>query len=254
MPLQSIGRDVLAATRWLFTSRERTNFTYPVSEISLLQLSHTISLVTGASPCEVRSYFDELRDDRALVDHIISHARSGSCRAFSDARADFGRRFGWYAIARIIRPAVVVETGVDKGLGSAVLAAALLRNGSGRLYCTELNRSKGHLLSGRYAEVGKILYGDSIETLERFSHKIDLFVSDSDHSPDYEYRELQAVARGLSDHAIIIADNAHVTDSARRFSEERQRRFVFWREQPENHWYRGGGIGLSYPDHVTIRQ
>jgi predicted O-methyltransferase YrrM len=146
-----------------------------------------------------------------------------------------------------MKPKVIIETGVDKGLGSVVLASALLRNGSGRLYGTDINPEGGKLLTGKYAEVGEILYGDSIETLRRFPHAIDLFINDSDHSADYEYREYQTVAEKLSQHAVIIADNAHVTDCARRFSEETGRRFVFWREEPENHWYRGAGIGLSYP-------
>jgi predicted O-methyltransferase YrrM len=206
-----------------------------------------ISLVTGASPQEVRAYFAELSEDRELAEHIVNDARAGPYRAFCDPRADFGRRMGWYAIARSTKPRVVVETGVDKGLGSVVLAAALLRNGAGRLYCTELKKGKGHLLSGRYARVGEILFGDSIESLSGFPHKIDLFVSDSDHSCDYECREYRAVAGKLSNHGIIVADNAHVTDCALQFSEATGRRFIFWREQPEKHWYRGGGIGLSYP-------
>lgn len=233
--------------RWLFTSREDTNLTYPVTDLSLRNLSHMIALVTGASPEQVRSYFDELRADEELARHVIDGTRNGPYRAVSDARADYGRRMGWYALARIIKPRVVVETGVDKGLGSVVLAAALLRNGSGRLYCTELHREQGKLLSGKYAEAGEILYGDSIETLERFPHRIDLFVNDSDHSADYEYREYRTIADKLSDRAIIVADNAHHTDCAQRFSEETGRRFIFWREQPEGHWYRGAGIGLSYP-------
>ena len=39
----------------------------------------------------------------------------------------YGRRLGWYALVRALKPRTVVETGADKGLGSCVLAALRLR-------------------------------------------------------------------------------------------------------------------------------
>ena len=35
---------------------------------------------------------------------------------------------GWYSLIRATRPKIVIETGVDRGLGTAVIAAALKRN------------------------------------------------------------------------------------------------------------------------------
>jgi predicted O-methyltransferase YrrM len=151
-----------------------------------------------------------------------------------------------------MKPKVVVETGVDKGLGSVVLCAALLRNRNdgepGRYYGTDLNPAAGYLLSGKYAETGEILYGDSIESLRALGDPIDLFINDSDHSAEYEAAEYETIKDNLSPSAVILGDNSHVTDKLFQFSRHNGRQFIFWEEEPINHWYPGGGIGFSFPN------
>jgi hypothetical protein len=82
---------------------------------------------------------------------------------------------------RVLKPKIVVETGVDHGVGSCVLASALLRNIAeghlGKYYGTEIRREAGHLFCGKYATAGEILYDDSIVSLKKIPEKIDLFVN-----------------------------------------------------------------------------
>ena len=56
------------------------------------------------------------------------------------------------------KPALVVEMGVDHGVGSCIISAALLRNieegFEGRYSGTEINPFAGMLLSDKYATVG----------------------------------------------------------------------------------------------------
>jgi hypothetical protein len=73
-----------------------------------------------------------------------------------------------------------------------------------------------------------------------------LFINDSDHSAEYEGREYRVIAPKLSAQAIIVGDNAHVTDELMKFSREIDRQFLFLREEPVNHWYLGAGIGRSF--------
>ncbi|MGH8488547.1 MAG: class I SAM-dependent methyltransferase [Gammaproteobacteria bacterium] len=88
----------------------------------------------------------------------------------------------------------MVETGVDKGLGSCVLAA-LLRHAAegfpGRYYGTDINPAAGGLFCGEYARTGRILYGDSVRSLAQLDEPIDFFINDSDHSADYEALEIR---------------------------------------------------------------
>jgi hypothetical protein len=148
----------------------------------------------------------------------------------------------------------VVETGVDKGLGSCVLTSALIRNAQegvpGFYYGTDINRSAGYMLSGIYRHYGEILYGDSIESLGAFNERIDMFISDSDHSAEYEEKEYQTIANQLSENAIILSDNSHCTGKLLDFALATNRRFVFFQEQPVNHWYPGAGIGIAFSARV----
>lgn len=235
---------------WLIKSREETNFTYEISPRNVLHLGHMLAVVLVRPVGEVQAYLDEALGDRQLADHVIETTRASANRAYSDETCYFGRRLGWYAAVRAVKPKVVVETGVDKGLGAVLLCAALRRNAAdgatGRYIGTDINPSAGYLLNGDYAKFGTIVYGDSIMTLRGDRGEIGVFISDSDHAPDYEYQEYSAVRDRLSDRAVIIADNAHSSDALMRFATETGRKFLFFHEEPTEHWYPGGGIGFAY--------
>lgn len=135
----------------------------------------------------------------------------------------------------------VVETGVDKGLGPCVLIRALMKNKEdgyeGYYYGTDIDRDDGYLLASEQKEFGKVLYGDSIESLKRLNKGIDIFINDTDHSSEYEANEYLTVETKLSKSAIVLGDNSHVTDKLLEFSLKTGRHFIFFQEKPLNHWY-----------------
>ena len=248
-----VARLAGAAAQWLVTGRENTNHTYDLTPLNQLYLAHTLALVTGKSLAEIQSYIAEPAADTALLNHIaaVRASHAPPLRATAEPVARFGRRLGWYTLARALKPKTVIETGVDKGLGGVLLCAALLRNAAegrpGHYFGTDLRNDAGYLVSGVYASVGKILYGDSLASLAGLDQPVDIFINDSDHDPAYEAREYQAIAHLLHKRSVILSDNAHSTDALARFAEENGRKFIFFREQPQNHWYPGAGIGIAFP-------
>lgn len=236
--------------RWGFTSNENTNFTYHLTQSNLKSLAHTLSVVTKLDYRTLMGYMEEIESNHLLKQKIVAIIDNTEAGKFADKEVRFGRRIGWYAIARAIKPKVIVETGVDKGLGSVVLCEALAKNKEegfdGRYYGTDINPKAGYLMHGMKKENGEILYGDSIKSLTNFGQKIDLFINDSDHSSDYEYQEYLAIMPLISSKTIILGDNSHITDKLASFSLETNRKFLLFREKPLNHWYPGGGIGISY--------
>ncbi|GAB3894967.1 class I SAM-dependent methyltransferase [Spirosoma agri] len=236
--------------RWGVNSREDTNFTYELTDDNLLYLAHTVAVVANVKPETVLTYINEARNDVALRDYILEKTRTSSYRRVADLRVEFGRRLGWYALVRLLKPGVVIETGVDKGLGAVLLCSALLRNRAegkpGRYYGTDIAPKAGYLLDGPYKEVGQVLYGDSLTSLRAFSEPIDLFINDSDHSSQYEHDEYRVVLPKLSAAGILLSDNAHETGVLARLSLEVGRKFVYYQEVPKDHWYPGAGIGFSY--------
>jgi len=234
--------------KWVYLDTETSNFYYKLTELNRDHLAQLISSITDIGHKKIIEYFGELEGDTKLRKHlenVLSSTHYGS-----DIQIEYGRRLGWYAFVRVLKPKVVVETGVDHGVGSCVITSALLRNIAegyeGNYYGTEIRPEAGQLFCGNYASTGKIFYGDSIITLEKFDKEIDLFVNDSDHSGEYEYLEYLTIAEKLSEKAIILGDNSHVTDSLSRFSREQNRKFIFFSEKPESHWYPGAGIGVSF--------
>lgn len=226
---------------------EAHNFTYDLKDRNLRYLAETVACATGHPPAEIEDYINEGVSDDALRAHVLSDSKMPA----RHLESPFGRRLGWYAVARTIKPKVIVETGVERGHGAVMLCAALMRNAAeghpGRYFGTDIDPKAGRLLSGPYAQMGKVLYGDTIASLTTLDETIDLFINDSDHSADYEYREYHVVAPKLSSSAIILGDNAHVTDKLALFAREKNRHFLFFREEPKDHWYPGAGIGISFP-------
>lgn len=236
---------------WTFSSREDTNFTYDLTSRNITYLAHTLATVCSCPIERAEQYLEEARKDAALSAHVRNQIKSSRFRYITDFCGLFGRRIGWYALVRLTRPKVVVETGVDKGHGAIIICAALRRNTAdgfpGRYYGTDINSNAGFLFAAPYSTFGTILYGDSIESLQKLTEPIDLFINDSDHSSEYERREYEVVASKLSAGAVILGDNAHSNSELANFSRANSRCFLFFKEEPDNHWYPGAGIGISFP-------
>jgi predicted O-methyltransferase YrrM len=232
--------------RWLVRSREHTNFTYHLSARNLEHLAWWIATVAATDVAEVRGYIAELDADQELRRHIEQATLESARRGLADRDVRYGRRVGWYALTRALRPQHVVETGTDKGSGSCVFAAALLRNETGRLTTIDVKPDSGYLISGPYAEVIDRLVDDSVNALRNDRAPVDLFLHDSWHTFEHEIAELGAVAPRLTDRALVLTDNAHASDALLRWSESTGRRFLFFAEQPADHWYPGSGIGAAW--------
>ena len=248
--LKYTWKNFISVIKWGLNSNEYTNYTYHLSPINKIYMAHFVGHITHTNTEQVLSYFKEAEDDNELIQHIINETQKSNLAKYADTEVRFSRRLAWYAFTRILKPKLVVETGVDKGLGSVLLCSALLKNQSegysGYYYGTDIDPKAGYLLKGKYTEVGKILYGDSIESLNHLDKIIDIFINDSDHSSDYEYREYQTIKNKLNEKSIIIGDNAHATDKLEKFANETHRQFLFFREEPIDTWFPGCGIGVAF--------
>jgi hypothetical protein len=237
--------------KWLIHSNEHTNLTYNLEQKNKRYLAALIANLLGSDFSTILGYMEEAEGDPELKRHIEDATAASPFASLADREIRFGRRLGWYAFVRAMKPQVVIETGVDKGLGSCLLCAALMRNSEegheGRYFGTDINPDAGYLLSGKYSQYGRILYGDSIESLRSLNTQVDLFINDSEHSAEYEGREYEIIAPKLSEQAIVLGDNSHATDKLLDFSLNQGRRFFFFAEKPSDHWYPGGGIGISLP-------
>ncbi len=250
--LRLIAAHAHRTLRWLFTSREYTNLTYDLEPLNQLQMQWFLADLLGIPPGQVGGYFAEILADRELAGHISARIAQSDEAFGTDRAIRLGRRLVWYALARAIKPRLIVETGIDKGLGSCVLCAALSRNAAegvpGHYIGVDINPRAGFLFSGPYRRYGELVISDSLAFLRdhHFENGVDIFINDSDHSATHEQQEYRLVNASLAANAYVIADNAHVTDELLRFAESSGRRYRVFHEHPKNHWYRGCAIGIAF--------
>lgn len=245
------ARVVGASARWLFTSREHHNYTYELTWLSREHLAWFVSVVCDIPVKQARSYIAELAGDEALRDHIERTTAASDRRGLADRKVHYARRLGWYAIVRARKPAHVVETGVDKGLGTCVLAAALLRNAAegkpGTVTSLDINPEAGYLANAEpWSAVIDLVIGDSVASIEALDRPVDLFLHDSDHSVAHERREFAAIEPKLAPGALLLTDNVTVTNVLAQHAEKTGRKFLAYRETPARHWFPGDGIGVAW--------
>ena len=232
---------------WICLGKEESNFYYDLTPLNRNQLISSVAVMLETDFETIKTYVDEIENNKKFYADLESFLFQAA--ESSPKRIYIGRRIAWYAIVRHTKPKVVVETGVAQGLGSCVIACAINQNSKegfpGEYFGTDIDQSAGILFRGEYAHFGKILYGDSLQTLAGLNRQIDVFINDSDHDSGYEYMEYITVSSKLSEKAVIIGDNAHASDSLLKFSIEKGRKFVFIPERPLDHWYPGAGVGVS---------
>jgi methyltransferase family protein len=230
----------------LFFNKEADNFTYDIANED--ELAGFLAESLGADVADARRYVAELQQDDDLRTRLSRPLRTRRDRS---SKIAYGRRLGWYAATRIAKPALVVETGIHDGLGSAVLLRALERNAAegveGRLLSFDFREDVGWLLDAELKRRWDPVIGDTKKTLPAAvaGREVGLFVHDSDHAYEHERFEFETIAVVAAPGAVLISDNAHAGNAFRDFCEQRGLEFQLFRERPLRHFYPGAGIGLA---------
>jgi predicted O-methyltransferase YrrM len=246
----AVGYAVKSSTKsmsWLATSREHTNFSYDLTDLNKNQLAWFVAQIRNKSVNEIRGYIHELDSNDSFRDLLAQNAMTSPRRHVMDAQILYGRRLGWYALVRVLRPATLVETGTDRGLGTAVLALATDTNAMGHVYTIDINPDAGYLFRGTYLEKRITrLTGSSLKLIQTIPGEVDFFIHDSDHSEGYERDEIESVAKKLAPTALVLSDNSQATTVLSTWAERSGQNFAYFQEIPKDHWWPGDGIGAAW--------
>ena len=241
-------RTPLAAARYLLFDREIDNFTYEIT--NLLDLADHLSTALHVPRDAAWDRLNELPGDHELAREL---AVALSSRRDRNRSMPFGRRAGWYATVRLLRPKVVVETGVHDGLGATALLRALQRNAAegypGVLVSFDIVPDAGWIIPTSVRARHELIIGKSVDSMAGALHgrPIDLFIHDSDHRYEYERRELELASSLATASSVYFSDNAHATAALEDFAADHGLTFSFWREHVTGHFYPGAGIGMAVP-------
>jgi predicted O-methyltransferase YrrM len=173
--------------------------------------------VLGCEEGLAEEMFKEIEQDRSFVDWLSSRYRL--VRPDSPIVFNLGRFKVWYAIVRISRPNLVLETGVHDGLSSSLILRAMSRNNCGCLVSLDLPDlnlpigvdGPGWLVPDELKSRWRLRLGDSrrvLDDLAREHAPIDIFIHDSDHSPDFQTFEYQTVRPYLAQDGLLLGDDA----------------------------------------------
>lgn len=239
-------KNLVISFKWLIFKSEFTNYNYDITELNRKYRASFLSFAVAVNEKEVLKLIEELESDtefqKYIEDQILRIKRGREL----GTPFYYGRRIAWYVLIRLLKPQVVVETGTDKGLGTLLMARALQKNGKGRVLTLDIDPFSGSLIDlSKWSNI-EILRGDSLTLLPSLE-KIDFFIHDSNHDPEYEFDEFCAIESSLVEQSIVLSDNSHISDSLHRWSEKHGRRFIFFKEESLDHWHPGDGIGMSIP-------
>jgi hypothetical protein len=237
---------VTSQLKWSFKTIEYTNFPYALDEHQIKRLAHFVSSTFKVPLGEVLGFFDELDNDNEFKNELRTNYKKSRVKGVTSSNFAFGRRYAWYAIVRILQPTVVIETGTDKGLGSAILSQALRKNGSGKLYTIDTNPDSGALIKSVYFQSNiYVIHGYSSEFLQSFSKKIDFFIHDSDHSYKNESLEYELISGKLSDKGLVASDNSGLSNALDSWTEDQGRFLYYFEENSPEYPGKTSGLGLS---------
>jgi hypothetical protein len=253
--LPYLCRQLGLMVRWTFTSKEHYNHTYDLTDLNRHYLDSYISVVSGHELAVIEKYSKELQTDEELRHVLRARTLASPDRHNCDVEPRYGRRLGWYALVRATKPRIVVETGVDRGLGTAVIAAALRRNTAegfpGIVHATDIVPECGHLLVEPYKSLCRIWIGDSVQTLMQLKESVDIFIHDSDHRSEYEWAEFVSIRPCLHPASLVLSDNSQLTSKLFEFARTLGKAFLYFHDAPKDHWWPGDGIGTAF--HPGVR-
>lgn len=179
--------------------------------------------LTASTRAQVDEAFQKLEGDKEFEASI-----GAKLNAAGRPLGEIGRPRDLYAICRLLRPKVVVETGVASGMSSAYVLQSLHDNQEGRLYSIDLPNADTEALLGKVLttlpegrgpgwlvpewlrdrwdlRIGKS--ADLLPPLLEELGRLDIFLHDSEHSFENMMFEFNAAWPRLGSRGLLLSDD-----------------------------------------------
>jgi predicted O-methyltransferase YrrM len=184
------------------------------------RFSESLATFLDVNVNEIRGYFDSLLGTDLIRILVL--------RGLKDAKATILISEGalLYVVCRVVKPEVVVETGVGAGLSTAFILKCLTDIGKGHLISIDLpdhhileGREIGYLIPPELRRRWKLYKGDSKVLLPQLLAEagvVDMSFHDACASYEHQMFEYSNVWRYLRRGGILVSDNI---DLSRAFSD-----------------------------------
>lgn len=234
------------AYKWILFGKDISNFLYEIENTD--DIINVCNLVTEIETYRLQRILNEVTFDNDEFKSFFTNEFFSS----HGKKNIFGRRLIWYLLARTIKPNLIIESGIDKGLGSSLLCYAQFKNREEKqndyryigVDIAKKNKfyfdKKNNLFSNF-----EFIYEDSIKFLNKFSEKNKImYISDAEHNYDFEIKEYNLIKKQFKNGSIIISDNN--SGSLNDFSKTNNKKISKFKEKSKNFWYKGATTTISY--------
>jgi hypothetical protein len=246
------GAKVSGNLPFVLLDPEPDNFTYAIANEA--ELAPWAAAVSQCDPRLAERLLVEPASD-AVLQRRLRTATSGRW-LWTKPLPVFGKRLGWYVLARVIRPSVIIEVGVHDGLGSLLLLRALQRNldegHPGRLVSFDVNPAAGWLVgSDPLWELRIEASSEGLKGVLERHGEVGMFIYDGSHAYQEERQDLELAAASLAADGLLLSDDAQVTHALADLCRERGLAYFEFQEVPVAHFYPGAVLGAGRPPQPT---
>ncbi len=242
----SLRADPLLVARYVLWDPDVGDFSYELDNEG--ELVEFLARSLDLDSTTIAGYLAEIRAEPVLTRELAARVR---WRVDMKRRVGLAHRVGWYAVARAVKPRLVVETGIKHGLGALVMLVALERNAregsEGRLISFDPDPFSGWVVPDRLRHAWEPILASTFDALEPTlaGREVDLFICDT--PPDYEIEsfEMRTALRHAAPGIVMIAANGDRTTVLPELAAELEGKYSYFAERPRRHIYPGAGIGLA---------
>lgn len=244
--VQRSGRSLRDHWRFVLTSPEPDNYTYEIANEE--DLARWAAAVVRCDLDVATGFVAEPNRD-AMLTARLGAATTGRW-LWSKRSPPFGKRLGWYALTRALRPRLVIETGTHDGLGALLLLRALELNGQdghpGKLVSFDVNPFAGWLIGEN--PLWELRLESSQEGMSEVlaaEGALDMFIYDGWHTYEAERADLEIAAAHLSENGVLLSDDAQVSRALRDVCERQGFDYLEFQEIPVGHFYAGAVLAAG---------
>jgi hypothetical protein len=204
---RSLLAEGMLGLRYVLFDPELESHTYELANTD--EIASMLAEAFSASESDARKYMEEGAEDPDLSTALNRRVR---WRLDSKRRLPLGNRAVWYAIVRLAKPGLVVETGIRSGLGSLALLCALRRNAAeghdGELISVDRDPTAGWLVPSHLRPLWSQLVGTGTEVLPAAlsGRTVGCFIHDTVHSYENQRDEF-AIAVEHADDPVVLLDS-----------------------------------------------
>jgi len=212
---------------------------------------------------EIKKYTKEIKEKKEFNNYIWDRYNSFEKQLIKNKKSTgaggTSREMGiiLYIVIRLIKPEIVLETGVASGISSAYILSALKENKKGKLFSIDLpyeidkeyplnyikkegetfiprDKNPGWLIPEELKKGWHLEFGKSSEKLLPLLNElksIDIFIHDSEHSYENMIWEYQTVWPFLKENGILFSHDINWNTAFDEFCKEVKRQGIKYREE-----------------------